>query len=147
MDVIPCLTLKQPMASAIAAGVKQTENRPRRLVSDRRLPLWVGIHAGLGIWPVDIDVLNRIWRDRPESHPSGVVLGAMRIDWIQRYPSGGLVQTGRDMMLRIDPWASGPWCHRIGAVRLLEEPVPARGMQGLWPASGDALEALRRLLA
>lgn len=32
-----------------------------------------------------------------------------------------------------DPWATGPWCWRVGEVRLLPEPIACRGMQGLWP--------------
>lgn len=48
--------------------------------------------------------------------------------------------------LRDDPWAFGPWCWCIDDVRLLPHPIPARGMQGLWPISTastvNALDAL-----
>lgn len=32
-----------------------------------------------------------------------------------------------------DPWAFGPWCFVVDTVRLLDEPIPCRGMQGWWP--------------
>lgn len=35
--------------------------------------------------------------------------------------------------LLADPWAFGPWCWVVDDVRLLPEPMPCRGMQGLWP--------------
>lgn len=48
--------------------------------------------------------------------------------------------------LTTNPWAVGPWCWCIDDVRLLPEPIPARGMQGLWPISSapivHALDAL-----
>jgi len=48
--------------------------------------------------------------------------------------------------LASDPWAFGPWCWCIDDVRLLREPIPARGMQGLWAISAapvvDAMDAL-----
>jgi hypothetical protein len=48
--------------------------------------------------------------------------------------------------LRADPWAFGPWCWCIGAVRLLHQPVPHRGMNGLWPLSAEARAACWREL-
>lgn len=39
--------------------------------------------------------------------------------------------------LRADPWAFGPWCWVVDDVKLLPEPVPCRGMQGLWPVSAE----------
>lgn len=44
--------------------------------------------------------------------------------------------------LRADPWAGGPWCWVVGEVKLLPEPIPFRGMQGLWPLPADVRLAL-----
>lgn len=41
--------------------------------------------------------------------------------------------------LRDDPWAFGPWCWVVDRVELLPEPVPCRGMQGLWPVDDGAI--------
>lgn len=41
--------------------------------------------------------------------------------------------------LASDPWAFGPWCWVVDDVRLLPKPVPARGMQGLWPIDSAPL--------
>lgn len=35
--------------------------------------------------------------------------------------------------LAADPWAFGPWCFVIDDVRVLDTPIPVRGMQGIWP--------------
>ena len=44
----------------------------------------------------------------------------------------------RDIDLRADPWATGPWCWLIDEVRLLPTPLPCKGAPGTWsvpPAS------------
>lgn len=43
-----------------------------------------------------------------------------------------------------DPWACGPYCWVIDEVRVLPEPIPCRGTQGLWhvgPSISAALSA------
>lgn len=34
--------------------------------------------------------------------------------------------------LQGNPWAFGPYCWWLEEMRLLDEPIPARGRQGLW---------------
>lgn len=41
--------------------------------------------------------------------------------------------------LLADTWAFGPWCWVVDEVRLLDRPIPCRGMQGLWPVTDRAL--------
>ena len=138
------LTLQQPFASAIAVGGKRDENRSRRIVGRKvQLPLWVGLHAGKTLYPgtTTIDMREAGWWQCPplSDLPRGVMLGAMRIDVVYEYaaPPLGLTPSA---------WAFGPWCLRIGAVRLLDQPIECRGMLGLWPVNDGvvarALEAL-----
>lgn len=47
--------------------------------------------------------------------------------------------------LLADPWAFGPWCWVVGEVRNLREPIPVRGMQGLWPLDEEHREVLSSL--
>lgn len=42
-----------------------------------------------------------------------------------------------------DPWAAGPHCYLIGRRWKLDEPLPARGMQGLWTLGTAARTILR----
>lgn len=44
-----------------------------------------------------------------------------------------------------DPWAFGPWCFVIDDVRVLDAPIPARGMQGMWPLNEEHRTALSAL--
>lgn len=106
-NIAGCLSLQQPFATAIATGPKRVENRPwRRMLLG---PMWVGLHAGKA-WYGGRDLaagLVRVWKRPPEEHqrlpeyplwaqcpelddmPRGVLLGAMRIDAIVRYPARG----------------------------------------------------------
>lgn len=140
------LSLLQPFASAVASGHKKAENRDwRRLLEG---PIWVALHAGKEIYPdaVDLDMIENWradgrWPDAPElkQMPRSSILGVIRIDEVLPYriqdPSpgarpGDLVTNPR---LVKDRWAFGPWCWMVGEVRLLDTPIPCRGMPGLFP--------------
>lgn len=107
------LTLQQPYAMAIAAGVKTVENRTWR----REIPeagLWTGLHAGKTLYgsPERSALLVRLWRRPPsEQHlwpevplwpdcppleqlPRGVMLGVMRISACLPYPTEQLDLAG-----------------------------------------------------
>lgn len=43
-----------------------------------------------------------------------------------------------------DPWACGPYCWVIDDVRLLPEPIPCRGAQGLWHVGEDMSATLSK---
>lgn len=148
---IRALTLHQPMASAVAAKVKLYENRPRNMFAAGRLPEWVGIHAGLGWWDITFRRLSRLWPGRPDDPgilPRGKLLGVMLIDRMEPYPNIAhrLDWTDREHVLLADPWATGPWCMHIAEVRLLDEPIAAKGNQTLWYPDEAAQVALRALV-
>ena len=120
------LTVLQPWAWAIAEGVKTIENRLWR--TNYRGPIY--IHAGRKLLPAQLYACGATLkasgsiRELPEfeSLPRGVLIAVVDI-----------VDCGR---FDDDPWAiraTGMWHFRLANVRLLPEPIPKRGQQGLWP--------------
>jgi hypothetical protein len=88
------LTLRQPFASAIAIGPKRIENRPRRMTIEPG-GTWVGLHAGITDYEDAEGVLRACvqtgrWLGAPAlaDLPRGMLLGAMLIDGVHRYPVG-----------------------------------------------------------
>jgi len=138
------LSLLQPFASAVAFGHKKAENRDWRRLLDG--PIWVALHAGKDLYTGAERIVSDyrrmgLWPDPPklEEMPRSAILGAVRIDEVLPYsiqdPSpkarpGDLITNPR---LAKDLWAFGPWCWMVGEVRLLDQPIPCRGMPGLFP--------------
>ena len=67
---LKAVTVLQPYASAIAAGVKPWENRPRPIRLDDG-PIWLALHAGLKLYP-SAEIYQRayrksgMWPDAPD---------------------------------------------------------------------------------
>lgn len=146
------LTLKQPFATAIAVGPKRIENRPRRTIPRAwALPVWIALHAGKTWWKVDQQNWMEMWPESPKPHemPKGALLGVMRVDEILEltepaWPPQSLSKL--ELEIRADPWTMGPWCLRIGEVRLLKEPIPCKGMLGMWEVPESIAKPLEALL-
>lgn len=143
------LTLLQPYASAIAFGGKDWENRPQPVPATIPTGSWIALHAGSRWWEkTTIDSIRQVWPDcpPPENHTYGAILGVWQLlgcerfdlqdyDWLQK--------------ARLDPqspvaspWAFGPYCYRVGQVRLLKVPLPCSGMQGWWRVPEDVAEKI-----
>ena len=141
-DRMRALTLKQPWASAVALGVKGTENRFNPTAY--RGP--VAIHAGLG-WDPDAASDPMVFRAfgtlrafRNDA-PRGMVLAIRDLTSCHR------VQTSQDghATCCADPWALTDYAGRAvtahivwGTTRVLDRPVPATGQQGWWFLSDAA---------
>lgn len=133
------LTLWQPWATLIAAGLKRYETRdwPTRY----RGPL--AIHAGRRC--AELEVCGEIWDALPASYR--LKFGQL-LPWIDWLPRGAVVAVaelthcyrmsdefvGRQTALEraLGAWVPGRAAWRLVDVRALAEPVPARGKQGLW---------------
>jgi len=138
---IRALTVLQPFASALMFGPKDPENRFQRL----HLPeggIWVAIHAGLRLYPANEAGIREVWPECPafKDMVRGSILGLRHLKEIRRY------DPSQDAELRDDPWATGPWCWMFGRRLIAPEPIPHRGMQGLWRPAPDALARLEILL-
>lgn len=154
------ITVRQPWAWAILAGGKAIENRSQRW--SYRGPL--AIHAG------------KAWSQRGANSPlvreafrayDGGYTGSGLPEWLfAAAAEDGNIAAGRGVLLGVvdlvdahisdgccAPWGEaapstgGPVWHLVlERPRLLAEPIPCRGAQGLWSPPAEArlgLEALR----
>lgn len=127
------LTLHQPWASAIAAGLKHYETRPRRL--KYRGP--IAIHAGKKY--VNQDILSGIRSNLPFSHkhhwpavfPYGMVVAmADMTDCLEMDEE--LIASMSPLELLLGDWQPGRFAYKLENVRALDQPVEVSGAQGLW---------------
>lgn len=116
----PILSVRQPWAWLITHGPKDIENRSWR--RDYRGPL--GIHASVTMVPRDYHdaaayaLARGVTVPAPGDLTFGAIVGlATVMAWVDASPS---------------PWFMGPY-GLVLAERRPIEPIPARGMQGLWP--------------
>lgn len=132
------LTVCQPWATAILTLGKAVENRTWS--TPYRGPL--AIHAGKSRrWydaedPEDWPDLYGVELPPLESLTLGCVLGV--VDLLDCVPLAELGRRYPD--LRGHAWAEGPVCWVLANPRLLAEPVPYSGQQGLWQISDGLLK-------
>ena len=105
------LTLRQPFASLVVAGVKDVENRSR----PTKYRGVLAIHAGLAI---DNDAMTAHGH-LIDDMPAGALIGTVRvIDCVQDSES---------------EWAiPGQWHWLLTEPRPFDTPIPAKGKLGLW---------------
>lgn len=130
------VTVYQPWASLIASGDKAIESRPKMTAHRGD----VAIHAGMKRFPgVFIDsIYAHAGIHRPkEPHPHGSVLCV--VDLYDVVPS---LQVAEDVLtppkeLALGNYLPGRFGWMLRNVRVLKEPLPLRGQQGLrritWP--------------
>jgi hypothetical protein len=152
MPEIRALTVRQPYASAIAVGGKRVENRSKP-TSWRGL---TAIHAGLGVdWhaPMNHWLAAGLWP--PEFR------NISKAEWLRRNPAGAVIAvaelTGCHYAIQAEgcyaadrlcsPWAMLHAFHwQLANVRPLPEPVPCKGMLGLWRLPEGAEKVVREQL-
>jgi hypothetical protein len=158
MANLRCLTIHQPWAGAILHAGKRIENR------EAPPPEWLigqvlGLHAGKKYDWAGEQVLKGHYQVDPAAWPAaanatGAIIGvATVIGWVA--PKGGRLTNGTIRQLdefRQDPWWESPltgWI--LDQVVALPEPVPCRGMQGVWwadqPTIARVFEQLPQLQA
>lgn len=133
----PAISLHQPWASLIFAGVKRHETRafplPVRLIGEQ-----VAIHAAKRR-PADLPGLDRIcWAhlgpDWQRHVPLGRVLGLVRFGAPIR-TGGDLVPDGIDR--EVGNWGPGRWVWPVLEFQALIRPPEATGRQGWWRVTLD----------
>ena len=141
------LTIRQPWCSAIAFGDKRVENRSKPTAYRGLL----AIHAGL---TVDWDAAEKAW---PAAGLAPYVAGAPRKAWTASLPLGAVIAVAELTGCHDATYAEGcscsPWAQprswhwQLTDVRPLSEPVPCKGMLGLWRLPEDAEKAVRAQLS
>ena len=148
MGEIKALTIKQPWASAIAFGDKRVENRSWPTAYRGLL----AIHAGASI---DWDAAEKAW---PAAGLTLYVAGAPRKAWTASLPLGAVIAvaeltgchpryhicnpTGIPQTVCSD-WSAWGQCHwLLDNVRPLPDPVPCKGMLGLWRLPDEVEKAV-----
>ena len=139
------ISLWQPYASLIAAGVKTIETRgwapPKGLMGRR-----IAIHAAKAIETADVRGRRR--HDRiaaalndpywNENIPRGAVVCTAILDHAGRVHGAernGLVTVDGNYQITVDAWGDfgpGRWLWFLRDVEPVDPPVPVRGRQGFW---------------
>jgi hypothetical protein len=125
------LTLTQPWASLVIAGVKRFETRGWRPPTTGR----VAIHAGKGWTGLDrafaADLHRRGLLPDPDALPLGAVIGeATIVDYLATGSGGARMLPALEREL--GDYTPGRWAWELVDVVAYPEPIPARGMLGLW---------------
>lgn len=129
------ITVWQPWAGALAAGIK--ENETRSWATKYRGP--IAIHAamrevfdGLELIPVPTalkikEALRCEWADMPRG---AIVATGELVDCIRITPE--FVATLSPDELALGDYTLGRYAWKLANVKRLPEPIPAKGKQGLW---------------
>ncbi len=143
------LTVKDPWATLIAIGAKQIETRSYR--TRYRGP--ISIHSSKAFRREDQEfcsqepvcsALERAGIYSPTDMPRGAVIAVAEIVACDQ------VLGGQDSQEMIPPepersfgfYSPGRWMWRLANVRRLAEPVPSRGLLGLWRLPTPVIEAV-----
>jgi hypothetical protein len=147
---VKALTLWPEWIPAILHYGKRVENRPWRPSGPLRdLALHSGsrVAGGGSARHAFEDVADAAWNAtrqtvRPHDIETKVVLGAIvAVVEVRRF-----VQLDDELEPEQQRWFFGPWGWVLDNVRVLTEPVPCRGHQGLWPVPPDVEAEVRRRL-
>jgi len=161
------ITLTQPWAGLVMAGIKLVENRPRPIIKnsdivealDSGVPLRIAIHASR-----EIDVAVYEWIARNDNccdlwapgvpHAIDGASEWYRLSQIKSSMLGTIDVTGAlyiggcspvgiaNALSRVDMLSQlrftfGPTVYTLAKPRVLKEPVPCRGKLGFWKVDPD----------
>jgi activating signal cointegrator 1 len=140
---VKAISLWQPWASLIAAGVKEVETR--HWFTPYRGP--IAIHAakrlesdcGEELDELCLEEFGCHWRT---SLPRGAIVATAELVACERmfekvYPTIGGYPSAREFIC--GNWQQGRFAWLLNAVKPLKPPVPYRGMQGLFDIDGSAV--------
>lgn len=131
------LTIHQPYAWAILAGLKPVENRTWS--TSHRGPLL--IHAGRRSerWLAEIPKLRAAGIEVPDADELtyGAIIGKIDVvDVVQYDPRQSQLVDPYD--LKDNFWAIGPVCFILAKPQIFPEPIPCRGQPGLWESGVES---------
>ena len=119
------LTLWQPYAQAVAAGMKKYETRSWR--TNYRGDLL--IHAS--VRPISKEYCVLAKRYGLRDCPMGVIVGKVKlVDCILMTPEFIAAQCNKE--IDWGDWQVGRYAWEFAELEVFKEPIPAKGRQGLW---------------
>src|SRR5579871_5914383 len=136
-----CLSVRQPWAWLILAGIKKVENRGWAV--KHRGPLV--IHAGK-TYDRRADVPAGTVTPAPDTLAYGAVLGV--VDVVECVDFRALLMRATERVTKLelalirDPWARGPYCLLLRRPRLFDRPLPYAGKLGLFDVPAAVVNAL-----
>jgi hypothetical protein len=152
------LTLTQPWAGLVAAGLKPIENRPRRMIKREDFGQRFGLHASREI---DERVYDRIREIAPELfepdayarwyHLTRITSAILSTAIIEREIfAGASVLSGINAPASLTDeeirWFFGEVGYVVRGSRVLTAAVPCRGWQGFWTLPTDVEAQVRAQL-
>lgn len=134
------LSIHQPWAWAILHGGKSVENRT--WPTSYRGPLLINASKSKASYDAqDADE----WRERYgvelpawESMVKGAIVGVAELVACVRSDGTGVSDQQREWLAG-HPYTEGPWCWILKSPRVFAEPIPYRGMQGLFNVPDDVI--------
>jgi activating signal cointegrator 1 len=146
------LTLTQPWAGLVAAGIKMVENRSRLIIKREDYGTPFAVHASRS---VDAGVYSRIreidpalfdfdphsekawplWYRLSRVTSAIIAVAEIQTHWtsLHQLPQAevfGVIGTQAR-------WAFGPIVYQLRNIRALAQPVPCRGWQGFWRMTNE----------
>lgn len=125
------LTVRQPWAYAIVAGLKSVENRTWSTTVRGR----VAIHAALSR------------EDTTDVFPDGTPVDADALAYGSIIGTVEIVDCVRASACKGDVWAEGPWCFVLANPVLFAQPVACKGSLAFWRTPDAIAEAMTKAVA
>lgn len=138
------ISLYQPWASLVALGLKRVESRSWPTTYRGPLLIHAAKRWDAGLESAQVDAAELLWSHGrlplPAVLPLGRVLAVCRLAGCSQVRPGHLTPEGiglSGLELAFGDYRPGRFGWSLEDVRSLAEPVPWRGMQGLWPVSEE----------
>jgi activating signal cointegrator 1 len=150
------LTVRHPNAQAVACGLKSIETRGQRTRYRGRLATHAALGHALPLALADLDGVLAECRaagldteaiqaslEAPESWSFGNIIAVAEL--VDCLPAEDLTLDPAERVF--GDYAAGRfgWC--LAPVVRLPDPVPARGLQGLWPVRLETMDLLEQALS
>lgn len=150
-DTMRGLSLKQPWLYAITDLGKRVENRtwtPPIYMMGERIALHASKTKSKAEWIAAEKIYGQaITKDVPTG---AIVATAVIVNWIDdKYQTGWFPEIGhpdKDLWKKQEKWFFGPFGWILDLVHELDEPIPCKGMLGLWQVSPSLVEEINRQL-
>jgi hypothetical protein len=133
------LTICEPFAWAVAAGLKPVENRSRPQSYRGR----IAIHAGkngqymtddIEEFLIEADPRCRAALETVDLFAFGYIIGSADLVGCEPFDI--------DRQPQPTPWHFGPHCLRLANPRRYRDPIPARGLLNLWRLPAELIAAV-----